>query len=125
LFRNMQGGPLLSAASDDAGRTWTDLKSLAQQNPDAGLDAIRLDSGALLAALNGGTSRATLGLFLSEDEGVTWRLARALENQPGREYSYPSLATDDEGNIHLSYTFERRRIKHHRFNEAWIREGLR
>jgi predicted neuraminidase len=125
LFRNMQGGPLLSSASADTGQTWTGLKSLAQQNPDAGLDAIRLDSGALLAALNGGTNRATLGLFLSEDEGMTWRLARALENQPGREYSYPSMARDDAGNIHLSYTFERRRIKHQRFNEAWIREGLR
>jgi predicted neuraminidase len=125
LFRNMQGGPLLSSASANTGRTWTDLTSLAQQNPDAGLDGIRLDSGALLAALNGGTNRATLGLFLSEDDGATWRRARELENKPGREYSYPSLAKDDEGNIHLSYTFERRRIKHHRFSEAWVREGLR
>ncbi len=125
LFRNMQGGPLLSAASTNAGQTWMDLRSLAQQNPDAGLDAMRLDSGALLAALNGGTNRATLGLYLSEDDGTTWRRARTLENKPGMEYSYPSLATDDEGNIHLSYTFERRRIKHHRFNEAWVREGLR
>ena len=125
LFRNMQGGPLLCSASTDTGQTWTDLRSLAQQNPDAGLDAIRLDSGALLAALNGGTNRATLALFLSEDDGRGWRLARTIENKPGMEYSYPSLSRDDEGDIHLSYTFERRRIKHHRFNEAWVREGLR
>jgi predicted neuraminidase len=125
LFRNIAGGSVLCADSDDAGQSWSGIKALAQQNPDAGLDAIRLESGVLLAALNGGTNRATLVLALSEDGGATWHVVRTLEEQSGREYSYPSLAMDDTGNIHLSYTFERRRIKHRVFNEAWLREGLR
>ena len=38
------------------------------------------------------------------------------------EFSYPSLALDPEGFIHLVYTWNQRRIKHIRFNYSWLIE---
>ena len=121
----MQRGPVLSATSEDAGHSWSELQSLAPYNPNSGLDALRLGSGALLAAMNDSPDRAMLSLLLSEDDGATWRVARVIESRPSGEYAYPFLAADDVGKIHLSYTYKRKRIKHCTFNEAWVREGLK
>ena len=35
----------------------------------------------------------------------------ALENQPG-EYSYPAVVRTQDGNVHVTYTWRRERIKH-------------
>jgi alpha-L-rhamnosidase len=42
-----------------------------------------------------------------------------LESNPG-EYSYPSIFQDQEGNIHIIYTFRRYSIKHVKMNEDWF-----
>ena len=34
-----------------------------------------------------------------------------LENQPG-EYSYPAAIQSQDGRIHVTYTYQRRRIRH-------------
>jgi predicted neuraminidase len=52
--------------------------------------------------------------------GPTWKDLQVLEHNPGREYSYPSL-TRTSRYIHLTYTYERKRIKHVVFNEAWLK----
>jgi predicted neuraminidase len=35
----------------------------------------------------------------------------ALEDQPG-EYSYPALIQGSDGNLHITYTWNRRRIRY-------------
>ena len=123
LFRNMDGGQVLAAESDDAGGTWSDLYPLELPNPNAGFDAIRLGSGTILAAINNSPDdRSDLSLAVSDDDGASWRITRVLEQQPEMEYSYPSLAMDDSGLIHLVYTYRRQSIKHAVFNEAWLEE---
>ncbi len=37
-----------------------------------------------------------------------------------KEYSYPCLVEDQQGRIHLTYTWQRERIKHVEFNVAWL-----
>jgi predicted neuraminidase len=39
---------------------------------------------------------------------------------PVPEYSYPWIMQDREGDVHLLYTWGRSRIKHVRFNRAWL-----
>ena len=45
------------------------------------------------------------------DEGEDFRLQWVLEEQPG-EYSYPALIQGREGELHLTYTLNRRRIRY-------------
>ncbi|MDY0168624.1 MAG: sialidase family protein [Thermoguttaceae bacterium] len=121
LFRNMDGGQVLAARSNDVGRTWSDPYPIDLPNPDAGFDAVRLGSGTILAAINNSREdRSNLSLAVSDDEGASWQIARVLQQHPGMEYSYPSLAMDDLGLIHLVYTYERKSIRHEVFSEAWL-----
>ena len=64
--------------------------------------------------------RSDLTLVLSRDGGRRWQTLKILEKTPGKEYSYPFLLRSGDG-YHLTYTFERARIKHVVFNEAWLK----
>lgn len=62
--------------------------------------------------------RGRLVLSISDD-GVIFRDVAILEDKFGMEYSYPSIQTHD-GLIDILYTDEREKIKHVRFNQAWL-----
>jgi predicted neuraminidase len=44
-------------------------------------------------------------------DGRNWQSALVLENEPG-EFSYPAVIQTDDGRVHITYTWKRRRIKH-------------
>ncbi len=129
LFRNMgrnmargEGNNAYLSTSHDGGATWTGLALTNLPNPNSGLDALRLSDGRMLAAANDlGKGRHRLSLLVSKDNGMSWKQLYKIEDEDeGEEFSYPFLARDSEGNIHLAYTYKRERIKHVIFNEAWI-----
>ncbi len=129
IFRNMSknsGGNKKRFAyisrSRDGGASWTPLEGSGLLNPDSGLDAIGLSDGRMLAAANDTEKgRHRLSLLVSNDGGMSWeRVFIVEEGEPGSEFSYPFMARDSEGNIHLAYTYKRERIKHVKFNEAWL-----
>ncbi len=125
-FRNMSSGVqkhILTARSSDEGRTWSDLEETALPNPNSGLDMIRLPDGAYLGVINDSyQGRDNLTLVLSRDGGKSWRPIKVLEAEPGKEYSYPSINRSSSGLYHVTYTYERKRIKHVAFNDAWIKK---
>ncbi|MFZ2087342.1 MAG: sialidase family protein, partial [Desulfobaccales bacterium] len=125
FFRNAAGEGerhILKAASSDTGWNWSGLTGTSLPHPDAGFDMIRLSDGAILGAVNHAfQDRSDLTLVLSPDEGKSWKILHVLENKPGKEYAYPSF-TLSQDHYHLTYTYERKRIKHVVFNEAWLRE---
>jgi len=127
FFRNMAASKekfILRAESGDVGQTWSGLSNTPLPNPSSGFDIISLADGACLGAINHSfRERSDLTLVLSRNGGRTWESLKVLENAPGREYSYPFLIRDGQ-TFHLTYTFERQRIKHVVFNEAWLR-GLK
>ena len=105
----------------DGGVTWSAVEMLEQANPDASLDVVTLSDGRFLMAHNDSfNTRENLKLSLSDDNGKSWHAVATLENSPGHEFSYPYMIRSRSGDIHLVYTWKRKRIKHVVFNEAWI-----
>lgn len=120
-----------TAYSEDNGWTWSDADISSLPNPDAAVDAVRLRDGRILLAYNDASSgRENLRLAISADAGRSWRPGPVIESGQGKEYSYPFLIEGADGLIHLTYTWERTRIKHVEFNVAWLnqdggtREGI-
>jgi predicted neuraminidase len=112
---------LHTAFSDDNGWTWSEAEPSSLPNPDAAVDALRLRDGRILLVYNHSESgRENLQLAVSSDQGRTWRSDAILEQSEHQEYSYPNLVEDRRGRIHLTYTWQRERIKHVTFNLAWL-----
>jgi predicted neuraminidase len=115
------GRRLHTAYSGDNGWTWSEAEATGLPNPDSAIDALRLRDGRVLLVYNHAEhSRENLRLAVSADDGRTWRPGPVLEAERQREYSYPHLVEDQRGRIHLTYTWQRERIKHVEFNVAWL-----
>ncbi|MDO8544305.1 MAG: sialidase family protein [Opitutaceae bacterium] len=116
---------LHTAYSDDNGWTWSEAAPSGLPNPDAAIDALRLRDGRILLVYNHAErGRENLRLAISADQGRTWRAGAVLEEAAHHEFSYPNLAEDRRGRIHLTYTWQRERIKHVVFNRAWLDRRL-
>lgn len=104
---------ILSSWSDDNGKNWTVLTPAGLPNPNSGLDAVTLGDGRHIVVYNHLTSgRNMLNVSVSED-GKTWKAAALLENDvKGTEYSYPAIIQSNDNLIHITYTWNRKLIKH-------------
>lgn len=127
LLRNCGEGDrrVLRSVTSDGGSSWGELESLGLPNPDAALAAIRVDSERLLLVFNNASrGRHNLSVAISQDGGSQWRIIHILEDAPSRwgRFSYPFLVEGTDGLFHLTYTWNRHRIKHVCFNRAWIEE---
>ncbi|UCH35639.1 MAG: exo-alpha-sialidase [Armatimonadota bacterium] len=112
------------ARSHDRGRTWDTPTPTELPNPNAATDMVRLSNGHLVLAFNNVTdNRNVLTLAVSVDDGRTWAHKRDLENEPYGEFSYPAIIQARDGTIHVTYTYNRRNIKHVALNEEWIPAG--
>ena len=102
---------ITEAWSEDAGRTWSKMTATSLPNPSAGIDSLRLRDGRFALVYNPTTrSRDRLSIALSTD-GKAWTPALDLENSPG-EYSYPAMIQTGDSLLHVTYTWQRRRIRH-------------
>ncbi len=102
---------LFSIESADGGKTWSEMTLLDVPNPCSGTDAVTLRDGRhLLVFNNTPLGRSPLNVALSRD-GKTWTLIATLENTFG-EFSYPAVIQSQDGLVHITYTWDRKRIKH-------------
>ena len=102
---------LFDGWSDDGGETWTNLTPTSLPNPNSGIDGLILKDGrALLVYNDSESSRSPLNIALSSD-GRAWKETLTLEDTPG-EYSYPAVIQTRDGLVHITYTWQRKRIKH-------------
>ncbi|SHF22513.1 Predicted neuraminidase (sialidase) [Mariniphaga anaerophila] len=110
---------ILSAWSDDNGRTWSKLEPIDLPNPNSGTDAVTLKDGRHVLVYNhidpssDWGDRNILNVAVSND-GINWEAAVLLENDPDPdgEYSYPAVMQAKDGKIHITYTWNRKTIKH-------------
>ncbi len=115
-------GKLQIASFNVQKRAWGKPSPTNVANPDSPVDALRLvDSRILLAANDDVKARNPLSIFLSEDDGRTFRKLRDIENERGEEFSYPAFIGARDGTFYLSYTWHKRAaIKVAHFNAEWL-----
>lgn len=109
---------LFETASTDGGRTWGPLTLGRLPNPNSGTDATTLADGRHLIVYNHvpgdpakwGGKRTPLNVAVSTD-GREWQAALVLEDEPG-EYSYPAVMQAEDGLVHITWTWQRKRVRH-------------
>lgn len=132
---------IATSNSSDGGRTWSALRPSGLFAPNSGIDAVTLADGRQLLVYNwresasrgpaatksaalGATSnvvenpdenwgaRWPLNVAVSAD-GVTWKMILVLEDEPRKNgYAYPAVIQTRDGLVHVTYTWDRVKIKH-------------
>jgi predicted neuraminidase len=106
-------GRICVAESGDGGITWSAARPTELPNPNSGIDAVTLRDGRTVMIYNHTEKgRTPLNLAVSRDGGK-WTMFQALESEPG-EYSYPNVIQGADGDLHIAYTWNRKRIKYAR-----------
>ena len=120
LCRSRSAGKITTAFSEDRGDTWSAISATTLPNNNSGLDAVTLANGQQVLVYNHlNRSRHQLHVASSKD-GKAWNAVMVLENEPGNEFSYPAVIQSEDGLVHITYTWKRRRIKHVVFDPAAI-----
>lgn len=103
--------------SEDNGKTWSKMTATKLPNPNSGTDAVTLSDGRQLLIYNHTiresefpNSRNMLNLAISEN-GKNWKPVMTLEREVG-EFSYPAIIQSKNGLVHITYTYQRKSIKH-------------
>jgi predicted neuraminidase len=106
--------------SNDDGKTWGAMTLLDVPNPNSGTDAVTLQDGGQLLVYNhnirtgsNNKGRSPLNVAVSND-GKHWFAAVELENDPDAPngYAYPAVIQTRDGLVHITYTWQRKTIKH-------------
>jgi predicted neuraminidase len=113
-------GKIFESFSDDDGGEWSPVALTDLPNPDSGIDAVTLRDGRQLLVYNHNVrtgshnkGRSPLNVAVSAD-GTNWLAALVLEDDPNAPdgFSYPAVIQTSDGLVHITYTWERKRIKH-------------
>jgi predicted neuraminidase len=103
-------GRICVADSFDNGLSWTQAHATDLPNPNSGIDAVALRDGRVVLIYNNTTTgRTPLNLAISAD-GEHFKIFETLEDQPG-EYSYPAIIQGKGGELDITYTWNRKRIR--------------
>ncbi len=103
---------IVESWSSDGGTTWSELAATRLPNPNSGTDAVTLADGRQLLVYNHSPilsrKHPACNVAVSAD-GKDWKAALVLEDEPG-EFSYPAVIQTTDGLVHITYTWNRRRI---------------
>jgi len=98
--------------SHDQGKTWTLMQATELPNNNAGIDGLTLRSGIQLLVCNPIVEGRNKLALLASADGKKWRSLVILEDKYEGEFSYPAIIQDRNGTIHITYTYNREKIRH-------------
>lgn len=116
-------GRVVTSLSTDGGRTWSPGRRTELPNPNSAVDAVKLRDGRVVLAYNHSapdawpSGRNELHLAVSADDGRSWSDPVLVEEGDG-EFSYPAIIQGADGQLHLTYTWRRDRIRHLRLDPS-------
>jgi predicted neuraminidase len=125
-YEPVKDGYIVRAESSDGGKTWTEGRDSKFPNPNAAVDFIKLQSGALLLVYNNSMNdRTPLTVALSADNDKYWPWKRDIATGDD-SFGYPVAIQTKDGMIHVVYTSHGRKVVNHAsFSEAWLKAGAR
>jgi len=125
LCRNRDGdGQILSTSTSDEGLSWSELKPINLPHPNSGIDAVTLEDGRHLLVYNHtnrnkGTPRGREMINVAvSDNGIDWKPALTLDREARAEFSYPAVIQTADGNVHITYTWKREKVRHFVLNAS-------
>lgn len=121
---------VIQTVTRDGGKSWTELEAIDLPNNNSGIETLTLADGRHLLVYNhlpgkrpgGWGRRHEIHLAMSED-GETWRAVATIEKAEKGEFSYPALIQARDGRLHLTYTWNRQKIRHVVLDPAKIEGG--
>ncbi len=109
---------IVESWSTDGGNTWSRMAKINLPNPNSGTDAVTLRNGTQVLVYNPTTrgkqwdnGRQKLSVAVSKD-GADWKEVVVLENEKKGEFSYPAVIQASDGKVHITYTHNRKNVKH-------------
>jgi len=112
LLCRSQNKVIATSWSYDKGANWTAIESSGLPNNNAGIDAVTCSNGLHLLIYNPITEgRNKLAVAFSSN-GRDWKHLITLEDHNEGEFSYPAIIQDSKGLIHITYTYNRVKIKY-------------
>jgi predicted neuraminidase len=113
--------------TQNAGKSWQVAEDLPIANPNSAVTGLQLKNGVRLLALNNiEAGRYRLVLLMNDGKSGQWQTIQVLEddealpNEERKEFSYPYLISVDGNDAHLVYTWDRKKIRHLYFSDAWL-----
>ena len=130
LYRSKHGA-IITNESKDGGESWSPLKKLGLPNNNSGIEALTLANGRHLLLYNhlggqgnnGWGKRHAIHLAVSED-GIVWKALAVIEKAKEGEFSYPAMIQTKDGLVHMTYTWNRKRVKHVIINPENLQPGM-
>jgi predicted neuraminidase len=118
-------GQVRAVLTNNGGLQWSATTDPGPPSPNLPLALLRLADGRLLLAGNPAAGREKLMLWISGDDGQTWRESRVIEaaTDTNASFTAPSLLLGRDGRIHLAYLRREEGIRHVVFTPAWLDEG--
>ncbi len=120
LLRSSEGC-IYRSDSTDGGETFCAAYRTNLPNNNSGLDAVRMQNGALALVYNpvdvNWGARTPLSLAISADNGVTWPVQQVLEenlaplHREDGEFSYPAVIAHAD-RLHITYTWRRKTVEY-------------
>lgn len=110
-------GKIMRTDSEDGGKTWAPTYDSGLPNNNSGIDAVRLKDGRVALVYNhvsgNWRARTPIDLAISEDNGKTWKTVAHLEADPdlASEFSYPAIIQKESGDVVITYTYQRERVR--------------
>lgn len=105
-------GKIATTWSMDQGQSWTPLEPSKLLNNNSGIDGVTLQNGYHLLLCNPLKKGRNKLVLMGSSDGINWEELSVLEDQRRGEFSYPAIIQAEDGTVHLTYTYNRKKIKY-------------